>query len=83
MNDDNRKRWLDSPGNVNKIYYGLWIACALSILADFFYDKHGYFHFEEWFGFHAWFGFVACVGLVLLSKQLRKLLKRPEDYYDR
>ena len=83
MKDDKRKWWLDDPRNVSKVYYGLWIACALSVLADLFYDKHGYFRWEEWFGFHAWFGFVACVGLVLASKQLRKLLKRPEDYYDR
>ena len=83
MNDDKRKRWLDSPGNVKKVNYVLWVICALSVAADLFYEKHGYFHWEEWFGMHAWFGFVACVALVLVAKQLRKLLQRPEDYYDR
>ena len=29
------------------------------------------------------FGFVVCVGLVLGAKQLRKILKRDENYYDR
>jgi hypothetical protein len=29
------------------------------------------------------YGFAACVVLVLLAKQLRKLLKRSEDFYDR
>ena len=28
------------------------------------------------------FGFVACVALVLIAKQLRKVLMRREDYYD-
>ena len=27
--------------------------------------------------------FLACVALVLIAKQLRKVLMRPEDYYDR
>ena len=34
------------------------------------------------FGFYAIFGFVACVGLVLAAKELRKFLKRDEDFYD-
>ncbi len=30
-----------------------------------------------------WFGFVACVALVLTAKALRRILRRPEDYYER
>jgi hypothetical protein len=33
-------------------------------------------------GFYALFGFVACVTLVLIAKQMRKILKRKADYYD-
>ena len=44
---------------------------------------HGEFSVEHWFGFHGLFGFVACVGLVLTAKALRRILMRPEDYYDR
>ena len=33
-------------------------------------------------GFGAWFGFVSCVVLVLGSKVLSALLKRPDTYYD-
>jgi len=51
--------------------------------ADMFYVKHGEFGFQHWFGFDAVFGFIACVGLVLTAKQLRRLLMRDEDYYDR
>jgi hypothetical protein len=78
-----RRHWLDERGNVDKIYYGLVIVCAALLLADFFYDKHAKFRLEDIFGFYGIFGFVACVGLVLAAKELRKLLKRPEDYYDR
>ncbi len=72
-----RRWWLDDPRNVDKVYYALCVLCALSVFADFFYDRH------YAFAFHAIYGFVACVGLVLAAKQLRKLVKRPEDYYDR
>jgi len=33
-------------------------------------------------GFYALFGFVACVVLVLIAKEMRKVLMRDEDYYD-
>ena len=34
-------------------------------------------------GFYGFYGFVSCVGLVLLAKQIRKILGRKENYYDR
>lgn len=77
------RRWLDRPANVTKVYWAVWIACLLLLLAEPFVHKHGYFDAEGWFGFHGWFGFVACVGLVLAAKGLRRLLKRPENYYER
>ena len=76
-----RKYWLDDPRNVDKIFYGLVLICAGLFLADFFYHKHVNFAFEDWFGFFAWYGFVCCVALVLLAKQMRKLVMRDEDYY--
>jgi hypothetical protein len=80
---DDRKYWLDDMRNVDKIYYGLWVVCAIVVLADLFYEKYTYFSWENWIGFHGWYGFVACVGLVIAAKQMRRLLKRSEDYYDR
>ena len=77
-----RQYWLDNRRNVDKIFYGLVLICAGLFLADFFYHKHVNFKFENWFGFFAWYSFVYCIVLVLLAKQMRKLLKRGEDYYD-
>lgn len=77
-----RRYWLDEKHNVDKIYAALLLVCAGLIAADFFYDKHAKFAIEDWFGFFGVYGFVCCVFLVLAAKQLRKLLKRPEDYYD-
>ena len=75
--------WLERPGSVDKIFWGLVAVCVLVTVADLFYHKHGHYGFEEVFGFHGFYGFVSCVALVLAAKQLRKVLKRPEDYYDR
>ena len=77
-----KRYWLDERKNVDKVFYALCAVCAAVVLSDLLYDKHGHFSFEEVIGFHAGFGFVAYVGLVLLAKQLRRVLKRDEDYYD-
>lgn len=78
-----KRYWLDEPRNVTKIYYALLAACAALFLADFLYLKHAKFKLEDVFGFYGLYGFIACVLLVLIAKELRKILKRPEDYYDR
>jgi hypothetical protein len=79
-----KKYWLDDPRNVTKVVYGLLAVCLLLVASDFFYDKEGlHFPSEDWPGFYAVYGFVCCVFLVLTAKQLRRILKRPEDYYDR
>ena len=78
-NDD---RWLDRPSSISLIIKLLVAACTLSVLADFFYHKHGDYYFQHWFAFDAAFGFLAYVGLVTAAKGVRRLLMRNEDYYD-
>ncbi|MBK9022212.1 MAG: hypothetical protein IPL72_20520 [Sulfuritalea sp.] len=80
---DTKKYWLDESANVTKLYKGLWIACGLLIAIDLFLHRHEDFDFATVFGFHGAYGFFACVALVLAAKQLRKLLMRDEDYYDK
>ena len=81
MSAPDKRYWLDRPGNINRLVYGLYALCAVLVLLDLLYHKHTYFSFEGWFGFFGWFGFIACVALVLLAKQMRKLVKRDEEYY--
>ena len=76
-----RRYWLDEPDNVGKIIWALAAVCALLLIADLFYEKHGHFPFEEWFGFAAFFGFLAYTMIVTLGKGLRLLVRRDEDYY--
>ncbi|MGY9006609.1 MAG: hypothetical protein ACKVJQ_11085 [Alphaproteobacteria bacterium] len=75
--------WYERKENVTRIYQGVWVICGLLALADFFYHKHIIFKVEGFPAFYGLYGFIGCVGLVLGAKQLRKILKRDEDYYDR
>ena len=75
--------WLDDIRNVHKIFWALVIVCAVLFVSDAFFLRHSAFFFEEWFGFFGLFGFCLSFLLVLTSKELRKVLKRDEDYYDR
>ncbi len=79
VNDD--RRWLDNPRNVTRIVYGLAVLCTLALLADLFYTKHPHFEIERIFGFYGIYGFVVSFSLVLAAKQLRRVLRRDEDYY--
>lgn len=78
-----RQHLFDKPENVRRLLRLLYLVCALLLVADLFIYRHVTHAWEALWGFYAFFGFVACVVLVLVAKQLRKILKRPEDYYDR
>jgi hypothetical protein len=75
--------WLDNPANVDWLVHRFYIICGLLLVIDIFIPKHGPFAIEHIYGFYGIFGFLACVALVLIAKQLRRVLMRPEDYYDR
>ena len=78
-----QSRWLDHPQNVTKLYYGVWACGLVLVILDFVIARHDAIALAETRGFYAVYGFVACVLLVLAAKGLRRLLKRPEDYYER
>ena len=78
----------DDPRNVKRVIGGLVVVCVVLIALDLVLHRHpsfspGSFPAEGWFGFYAIYGFVACVLLVLVAKEMRKLLMRGEAYYDR
>ena len=80
---DDRAYWLDKPRNVTRLVWSLYVVCGLLLAIDVFVPKYGPFPIEHSFGFYGAFGFIACVVLVLVAKQLRRVIMRPEDYYDR
>jgi len=76
------KTWLDRKENVTKIAWALYLVCAVLVLLDFAIHRHADMGFDGNYGFYAAYGFFGSVFLVLVAKQMRKFLKRPEDYYD-
>ena len=88
------KHLFDEPRNVRRVLRGLYAVCAVFFLidvVDFLLHKFARTpalrHAEgplDWLpGFYGIYGFVACAILVLAAKELRKILMRDEDYYDR
>ena len=80
---DEKHYWLDDKNNVQKIYCALFVVCIALVMAVAFYHKHVHYSFEGIFGFFGLFGFGLSFLLVLVSRELRKILMRDEDYYDR
>ena len=78
-----KRDWLDDPRHIDWILWALYGMCGLLFVSDLFYHRHSHFGFEGWFGFNAWYGFLSYCFIVLSAKQLRKILRRDEDYYDR
>lgn len=82
MSADKKRYWLDEPRNVTKLYRGLWGIGILLVLLDLVVHRHAEAEFDGVFGFYGLYGFVACTALVLAAKLLRRVVMRPEDYYD-
>ena len=83
MSSDNTKRYLfDNPRNVRLVVRGLIAVCVILVGLDLVLHRHVAHPWEGVFAFYAVYGFVACVLLVLLAKEMRKLLMRDEDYYE-
>jgi hypothetical protein len=83
MADYEKHHIFDDEKNVRRVRLALYIACGLSVIAEFFVHRHVDHPWEALFGFYAVYGFVACVLLVLIAKAMRKVVMRDEDYYDR
>jgi len=79
---DEKQHIFDKPENVNRLLRGFYAICGLLLILDFVLHRHIVHSWENAPAFYAIFGFVACVLLVLIAKELRKVLMRKEDYYD-
>ena len=65
-----------------RLFVALCVVCGVVVGAELFIERHAHFGVDATPGFHALCGFPAYMGLVLTATQLRKLLKRPSDYYE-
>lgn len=77
-----RQHLFDRPRNVRRLLRSFYAICILLAAADFLLRHHGEHPLEAIPLFYPVFGFLACVTLVLAARQLRRLVGRPEHYYD-
>ena len=77
-----RSYFFDKPENISKMLKVFYVVCALLVVADFIVHRHIYHDWENLPAFYAIYGFVGCVVLVLVAKEMRKILMRGENYYD-
>ena len=87
MNDpdpkqDTKQYLFDKPRNVKRLLRGFYAVCVLLIGADLVYHRHVLHAWESIPGFYALYGLIACVVLVLIAKELRRILMRDPGYYD-
>ncbi len=83
MASPQQKQYLfDKPRNVNRLLRGFYLICAILLILDFVLHRHVIHSWENIPSFYAIFGFIACVLLVLIAKEMRKVVMRKEDYYD-
>ena len=64
------------------IFRLLLALCILLVVLELVVHRHSTFPWEGWLGFYAVWGFVSLFGVVIIGKQLRRFIKRREDYYD-
>ena len=81
--NDGQQSWFDKPRNVNIIIWTLVLACLGVMVGGEFIHKHGHFEIEYTVpGLYALVGFIAYCCIILTAIGLRKIVMRPEDYYD-
>ena len=79
---DETKHFFDSPENTKRFFHAFYVICGALVVAERFIDRHAEHPWEGLFGFYGLWGFASFWFLVFVAKQMRKLLIRPEDYYD-
>ena len=79
---EEKQHFFDSPENVRNALHVFYAVCLGLLLVDLIYHRHVIHAWEAIWGFYGLFGFIACVTLVLVAKELRKVLMRGEDHYD-
>ena len=79
---DERQHFFDKPRNVQFLFRAFYVLCGVLVLLDFVVHRHETHPWERFLTFYPAYGFVGIVFLVYVAKLLRRIVMRPEDYYD-
>jgi len=82
MKDQAKQGWLERAGSGSNIITLLIGIRALSVVLELVLTRKSLFDFEGYPGFYSLFAIAAAVVVVLAARVLRKIVMRPEDYYD-
>ena len=77
-----KKYFFDKTENIKWTMRVFYTLCTLLVIADFIVHRHIGLPWEKLPAFYAVYGFVACVILVVIAKEIRKVVMRKENYYD-
>jgi hypothetical protein len=77
-----RQYLFDKPRNVKILLWTYFAVAVALVLADLFVHRHVEHPWEHLFGFYGLYGYVGSVFLVLSAKELRRVLMKPEGFYD-
>ncbi len=77
-----RQHVWDNPRNVKLLFNGFYLLCAILVVLDLVIEREEHHGWERFLAFYPFYGFVGIVVLVLIAKLMRRVLMRPEDYYD-
>lgn len=72
----------DKKENVDRFLHIFYTCLVILVALDLVIHRYVAHEWEHLFGFHALYGFAACWILVVVAKQMRRVLMRSEDYYD-
>ncbi|MEA3383043.1 MAG: hypothetical protein U9Q20_00010 [Campylobacterota bacterium] len=72
----------DNPKNVKLLIKALYVCCIILFAMDLVIHRHIYHPWEELIGYYAFYGCISCVVLVLIAREMRKVVMRDENYYD-
>ncbi len=83
---DERQHVWDNPRNVKLLFNVFYVLCAVLVVLGLIprqeVPDHEPHLLEGFFAFYPLYGFVGIVVLVFIAKLMRRVLMRPEDYYD-
>ena len=77
------QHWILKKENIKKLWVCSIVLLVILVLVQLIFPIKGHFEVESWIGFGAWFGFIACILMILFSKILGLVVKKPEDYYEK
>ncbi len=76
-----KKHLFDNPQNVQRLLRIFYTCCGLLFALDLLVHRHTQHPLETIPGFYALYGLSACVILVVVAKEMRKIVMRSENYY--